>query len=186
MEPNFWLKQMRTRDLIVSQSQVILMLGDSERKLRAKFQPEEDARLRALVLQWGTEDWNLIAARMPGRTHRQCRERWRNYLDPNLNAAAWTRDEDELLEQKHASLGSSWLAISQFFPGRTESTMKTRYHQLDRARHDGFIRSFQFDASGNCSERGDAGTITDSPFNLFDAEFCDCAEFDDLPLDSLE
>jgi hypothetical protein len=38
----------------------------------------EQARLEALVAQHGTRNWSTIAARMPGRTGKQCRERYIN------------------------------------------------------------------------------------------------------------
>jgi hypothetical protein len=37
---------------------------------------------------------------MPGRTLRQCRERWLNYLSPETTNALWTVQEEKILEQK--------------------------------------------------------------------------------------
>jgi hypothetical protein len=39
---------------------------------------DEQDRLEALVAHHGTRNWSTIAARMPGRTSKQCRERYIN------------------------------------------------------------------------------------------------------------
>ena len=54
----------------------------SEPKRRRKWTAETDALLRAAVMQLGEERWTLIAGLVPGRTGKQCRERWRNHLSP--------------------------------------------------------------------------------------------------------
>jgi hypothetical protein len=35
---------------------------------------------------------------MPNRTPRQCKERWRNYLDPQINNGEWMADDDQKLK----------------------------------------------------------------------------------------
>jgi hypothetical protein len=47
---------------------------------RFKFIPEEDELLKRLVIEYGTNDWERIAAFFPDRNVRQCRERWTHYL----------------------------------------------------------------------------------------------------------
>jgi hypothetical protein len=101
-------------------------------RVRAKFSPEEDERLRSLVSSFGTADWLDIAAQMPGKNVRQCKERWTNYLAPTLNASTWTHEEDCLLVQKYAELGSKWVQIAAFFPNRTDSMIKNRFNKLSR------------------------------------------------------
>ena len=52
-----------------------------------------------LVLEHGTRHWGLIGSRLNGRTGKQCRERWHNQLDPNINKNPWTDTEElQLLE----------------------------------------------------------------------------------------
>jgi hypothetical protein len=98
----------------------------------AKFTPDEDALLRSLVERFGTVDWNLIAERIPGRNPRQCKERWMNYLTPDLNGSGWTREEDWLLITKQRELGSKWVRIAKFFPNRTDAMVKNRFNRLKR------------------------------------------------------
>jgi hypothetical protein len=98
----------------------------------AKFTLVEDELLRSLVERCGTADWSVISEKMCGRNPRQCKERWMNYLSPEINGAGWTREEDFLLIQKQHELGSKWVKIAKFFPNRTDSMVKNRFNRLKR------------------------------------------------------
>lgn len=97
-----------------------------------KFTQEEDELLRQLVIEFGENDWRHLAKRMEGRNPRQCRDRWQNYLNPNLNNGSWTPEEDQLLLEKREELGPKWKLITTFFVNRTDSMIKTRYNSLIR------------------------------------------------------
>lgn len=103
-----------------------------------KFTPEDDERLKQLVLQFGTMEWRQISRLMGDRSARQCRDRWKNYLNPSVNNAPWTEYEDNLLDQKVAELGRKWSIIAKFFPGRTDINIKNRYasHAAKKFRDD--------------------------------------------------
>jgi hypothetical protein len=94
---------------------------------RQKFWPREDDRLRYLVGQLGTSSWERIASEMPGRTARQCRERWKHYLSTSRPTSEWSPDEDELLCVKMQQLGPRWTQIAQSFPGRSDVQVKARW-----------------------------------------------------------
>jgi hypothetical protein len=47
---------------------------------RSRFLPEEDALLKHLVMKCGLKSWRRVAAELPGRNPRQCRDRWHHYL----------------------------------------------------------------------------------------------------------
>lgn len=79
---------------------------------------EEDALLVCLVGQ-GFSNWGKLAKQMPGRTFKQCKERWDYHLDPSVRKSEYTKEEDELLLRLHSELGSKWSEISQSFEGRT-------------------------------------------------------------------
>ena len=72
--------------------------NQKSRKQKSPFTPEEDARLKELVAEKGDRQWNVIQGLMPGRNARQCRERWRNYLSPEVKNGPWTKEEDEIPE----------------------------------------------------------------------------------------
>ena len=60
----------------------------------------EDDRLVKLVGKFGAKRWGVTASHMPVHGHlgprrsgRQCRQRWQNYLSPEINKAPWTTQE---------------------------------------------------------------------------------------------
>jgi hypothetical protein len=97
---------------------------------RQKFIQREDDQLRELVAELGENNWADVAARLGTRSARQCRERYRNYLSPNLLNGQWTEAEDTLLIEKHSEFGAKWSTIVSFFPTRSEVNIKNRWTQL--------------------------------------------------------
>ncbi len=59
---------------------------------RSPFTRNEDKKLAGLVKKYA--DWNKIASEMKGRTSKECRERWQDYLNPNLSSK-WPQSEDK-------------------------------------------------------------------------------------------
>jgi hypothetical protein len=105
--------------------------GDA-RQYRRFFQPPEDALLRRLVDEFGTGDWRRIAVQMPDRSPRQCRERYQTYLNPTVNTAPWSEQEDALLLAKFERLGSRWGDYRPFFQNRTLNNIKNRWNTIVR------------------------------------------------------
>lgn len=91
-----------------------------------KFTPEEDETLKRLVQQYGY-DWKVIAAILKNRNARQCRDRWKNYLRPEVNLRQWSPEEDALLIQKYQEYGRQWSIIAKSFPDRTDIHIKNRW-----------------------------------------------------------
>lgn len=111
-------------------------LGDPENSgpsTKKKFTPAEDQYLAYLVSIHGSNNWKRIAWNMPDRTVRQCRERWKYYLEPNINHQVWTKDEDRLLMEKFQEFGPCWARMTNFFRNRTDIDLKNRYHRLERS-----------------------------------------------------
>lgn len=52
--------------------------------IKGQWGQDEDQMLTMLV-QKGFKNWGHLAAHMPGRTSKQCRERWCHHLDPSIN-----------------------------------------------------------------------------------------------------
>jgi hypothetical protein len=69
---------------------------------------------------------------MNNRNARQCKERWMNYLSPDVSAHPWTDNDDQLLLRKVAEVGPKWVQITSFFPKRTDSNLKNRWFILMR------------------------------------------------------
>lgn len=95
---------------------------------RRKFTKEEDQIIRTFVAQYGESCWDFIAPNIPGRTPRQCRNRYRNNLKPSFTSAQWTLEEDICLRNKYNELGPRWTLISQYFHGRSPSSIKNRWN----------------------------------------------------------
>ena len=46
-----------------------------------------------LIVDIGPRHWETVAASVPGRTGKQCRERWNNQLSPLLKKCDWSSEE---------------------------------------------------------------------------------------------
>lgn len=106
----------------------------SQAKRRKAFTFEEDERLRLLIASHGEDNWDLIVSQMPGRTRRQCRERWSHYLCSTLTNGPWTIEDDLKLMEEVGRFGTRWRAIMSSFPGRTDVNIRNRWNVL-KARH---------------------------------------------------
>ena len=77
--------------------------------------------------------WMDISTSVPGRSARQCRERWRNFLDPRLTHGQYTAREDHILLTMHQKFGNKWATIARAaLHRRTAGSLKNRYKTLCR------------------------------------------------------
>jgi hypothetical protein len=103
-------------------------------KSHSRFSQSEDDQLRSVIRLYGQDNWELISEHIPGKNARQCKDRWLNYLSPDLNTHPWTDAEDCLLIRKYAEYGKHWVKIASFFQNRTDGMVKNRFLKLQRER----------------------------------------------------
>ncbi|CAG9312156.1 unnamed protein product [Blepharisma stoltei] len=97
----------------------------------------EDERLKQL-LGTGKKKWGELANILNNelhkgikiRTGKQCKERWNNHLNPQINRGIWTPVEDLMLLEAHKKLGNRWSLIAKELNTRTESSIKNRVKSL--------------------------------------------------------
>lgn len=104
---------------------------------RVRFTIKEDQELINVVSTFGSNNWNKISEELSKqagfmKTAKQCRDRYLNYLSPNIqNKKEWTIEEDKCLIFYHLLYPNRWHFITQFLPGRSEVSIKNRYKQIE-------------------------------------------------------
>jgi hypothetical protein len=101
-------------------------------KYRYVFTAKEDEILERLVRQFGLNAWDHIALELPGRSSRQCRDRWITYLAPDVNRSPWSSEEDALLFDLLQIHGTRWGVVAPFFCSRTQNNVKNRWNTILR------------------------------------------------------
>ena len=92
---------------------------------RTPWSLNEDDLLRKAVKTFrssarGRQDILFSAAMVPGRSGKQCRERWRNHVDPSISREPWSEEENALLLRLYEEHYGRWCEISVAFAGRPD------------------------------------------------------------------
>lgn len=102
--------------------------------VKGSWTRQEDEIIIEFVKKHGFKNWTKLAQILPGRIGKQCRERWRNHLDPGVNKEPWTPEEDDNLMILHEQYGNQWVKISQLMPGRSDNAIKNRWNSTIKKR----------------------------------------------------
>ncbi|KAF6260572.1 hypothetical protein COO60DRAFT_884777 [Scenedesmus sp. NREL 46B-D3] len=105
-----------------------------------RWTADEHARLLEMVTQVG-EVWTTVASCMPGRSSKQCRERYHNNK-PELKKGNWTVQEDLVLAQLHCKFGGNQFKMfEQYLPGRSRNDIKNRWNSVQHSRRKDLAKS---------------------------------------------
>jgi len=105
---------------------------------KAPWTQEEDEILVQVINDKGPKKWKEIAIELNKRLGnlkvfrqgKQCRERWINHLDPQINRGAWSSEEDIKLLETHLQIGKRWAEIAKVLKSRTENAVKNRWNSI--------------------------------------------------------
>ncbi len=94
-----------------------------------------------MIQENGLKNWNQIANSFnmtlnSQRNGKQCRERWVNFLNPNIRRDPFTIEEDLIILEKRLNIGNKWSEIIKDMEGRTENNVKNRFNMMYKTMKD--------------------------------------------------
>ena len=95
---------------------------------KGQWSPQEDKLLKQWVQINGPKKWEACGRFIQGRKGKQCREHWKNCLNPDLLKGKWTPEEDFLIMFFYPKCKESWKKIIPSFNGRIENSIKNRFY----------------------------------------------------------
>ncbi|KAJ8754027.1 hypothetical protein K2173_001925 [Erythroxylum novogranatense] len=97
---------------------------------KGPWSPEEDAKLKEFIEKHGTGGNWIALPQKAGlrRCGKSCRLRWLNYLRPNIKHGEFSDDEDRIICNLYANIGSRWSIIAAQLPGRTDNDIKNYWN----------------------------------------------------------
>ncbi|KAH0795814.1 Myb-like DNA-binding domain containing protein [Histomonas meleagridis] len=102
--------------------------------VKGSWTRQEDEIIIQYVKEHGVKNWRNLCNLLPGRIGKQCRERWRNHLDPQYNHSAWTEEEDNKIIELHKQFGNKWVQISNLMVNRSDNAIKNRWNSTLKKR----------------------------------------------------
>ncbi|EDR22118.1 r2r3-MYB transcription factor, putative [Entamoeba dispar SAW760] len=96
-------------------------------KIVLSWTKEEDVLLQNAIQLYGINNWDLVDECVPGRTKKQCKDRYYNRFDPNIIRKPWSYEEDQILLKYRNVYGNKWTEIRKYLPGRTANQIKNRF-----------------------------------------------------------
>ena len=99
----------------------------SQKINKGPWTPYEDEQLIKYIQKFGAKNWNECSEFIKNRNGKQCREHWKNCLNPDIKKGEWTSEEDLLIMILYQRCNGSWRELIHFFKDRTENSIKNRF-----------------------------------------------------------
>ena len=93
---------------------------------KCRFTIKEDKKLKELVKIYGCS-WTKISEEIKTKSARQCRNRWKLYLNPDLINKPFSQEETQTLMFWVEKCGTDWSTIVHLFPGRSGPSLKNHF-----------------------------------------------------------
>jgi len=107
------------------------------KKGRGIWSDEENKTLIELVQSKKRLSWNEIAEELShecgtAKSGKQCRERYRNYANPELEKSDWKPQEKVLFLVLHKVYGNQWSNIAKHLNSRSDVVVKNYFYSITR------------------------------------------------------
>lgn len=91
---------------------------------RGQWSQDEDTSLLETVKAHG-ESWSIVSQHVLSRSRNQCKERYLQYLKPDLCHDPITPEEGKIIEDLVSQMGHRWTEIARRLPGRSRNAVKS-------------------------------------------------------------
>ncbi|CAL9155016.1 myb-related protein 308-like [Musa acuminata AAA Group] len=110
---------------------------------KGPWSPEEDTKLKEFIGKHGTGgNWIALPQKAGlNRCGKSCRLRWLNYLRPNIKHGEFSEEEERIICNLFANIGSRWSIIASHLPGRTDNDIKNYWNTKLKKKFLGIVPS---------------------------------------------
>ncbi|KDP43822.1 hypothetical protein JCGZ_23030 [Jatropha curcas] len=131
---------------------------------KGPWSPEEDAKLKAYIEEYGTGgNWIALPQKIGlKRCGKSCRLRWLNYLRPNIKHGGFSEEEDNIICSLYISIGSRWSIIAAQLPGRTDNDIKNYWNTRLKKKLLGRRKQAQMNRLSSTSTNQDSSKVEDN------------------------
>lgn len=142
---------------------------------------EEDDQLKEAIAQVTAQDgcrsWVKVAPLMPGRTAKQCRERFLNQIAPEINRSEMTMKEWDIIVQAQKKFGNCWTKIAKLLPRRSPNWIKNQWNTMLRrsvtSGEDVFSKAFKDEEPTTNRTKRKRNVAADNEIDEHDHTTCD-------------
>ncbi|KAJ1282535.1 hypothetical protein BS78_03G059900 [Paspalum vaginatum] len=97
---------------------------------RRPWTGDEDARLQRLAKEHGFHSWRRVASHLPGRSTKECRDRWRHCLARDVYHRPFTASDDDELVRLYVRHAGCWTDMSRAVYARTSRLLRHRWREI--------------------------------------------------------